>query len=107
MERVFGLSRPIITVVQPAQSVMGNHATRSYAASSAPRRFLAQSKVRAVFVMVGNVFRQEPFQVPLVESNHLVKQRAAAASYPTLGDAILPGTCARGAQDLEVQESNG
>src|SRR5215469_15314235 len=57
--------------------------------------------------MVGNVFRQEPFQAPLVESNHLVGQLAAAASCPTLGDAILPGTCERGAQGLEVQQSNG
>src|SRR6516162_9994087 len=68
---------------------------------------LAQSKVRAVFVMVGNVFRQQPFQVPLVESNYMVEQLAAAASHPTLGDAILPGTCERSAQGIDVQESNG
>ena len=52
---VFGLGRPIITVVQPTQSIMGKHATRGYAANSAPRRSLAQPKVRAVFVMVGDV----------------------------------------------------
>ena len=27
--KVFGLARPIITVVQPAQSIMGKHATRA------------------------------------------------------------------------------
>src|SRR6516225_10559572 len=52
--KVFGLGRPIITVVQPTQPIMGKHATRGYAANSAPRS-LAQHKVRAVFVMVGDV----------------------------------------------------
>jgi hypothetical protein len=48
---------------------MGEHATRDYAASSAPRRFLAQSKMGAVFLMVGDVLGKKPLQVPLVESN--------------------------------------
>src|SRR5215469_4862541 len=43
--------RPILTVVQPAQSIMGNHATRGYVASSGPWRSLSQPKVRAVLVM--------------------------------------------------------
>jgi len=51
--KVFGLGCPIITVVQSAQSVMGEHTTRGYAAISAPRRFLAQSKMDAVFMMGG------------------------------------------------------
>ena len=105
--KVFGLGRPIVTVVQPAQSIMGKHATRGYAASSAPRCSLAQSKVCAVFVMVRHVFRQEPFQVPLVESNHVVEQLAAAAPHPTLGDSILPGTCERGPQGIYFPGSNG
>ena len=90
--KVFGLGRPIITVVQPTQSIMGKHATRGYAANSAPRRSLAQPKVRAVFVMVGDVLGKQPLQVPLVERNHMVEQLAAAAPHPTLGDTILPGT---------------
>ena len=87
--KVFGLGRPIITVVQSTQSIMGKHATRGYAASSAPWRSLAQSKVRAVFVMIGDVLGKKPLQVPLVESNHMVEQLAAAAPHPTLGDTIL------------------
>jgi len=58
--KIFGLSRPIITVVQPTQSIMGKHATQGYAASSAPRRSLAQSKMCAVFVMVGDVLGKQP-----------------------------------------------
>src|SRR5215831_3754558 len=76
---VFGLGRSIIKVVQPTQSIMGKHATRGYTANSAPRRSLAQPKVRAVFVMVGDVLGEQPLQVPLVESNHMVEQLAATA----------------------------
>ena len=87
--KFFGLGRPIITVVQSTQSIMGNHAPRGYVASSAPWRSLAQPKVRAVFVMVGNVLGEQPLQVPLVESNHMVQQLAAAVPDPTFGDTIL------------------
>jgi hypothetical protein len=104
---VFGLGRPIVTVVQPAQSIIGKHPTRGYAASSALRRSLAQSKVRAVLVMVGDVLGRQPLQVPLVESNHMVEQLAAAAPHPTLGDTILPGTFERGPQGVYFQGSNG
>jgi hypothetical protein len=105
--KAFRLGRPIITVVQPAQSIMGKHASRGYAASSAPRRFLAQSKGRAVLVMVGNVLGKEPLQVPLVERNDRVEQLAAAAPHPTLGDTILPGTCERGWHIIYFPGSNG
>src|SRR5207302_8571985 len=63
---------------------MGKHATRGYAASSAPRRSLAQSKMCAVLVMVGDVLGKEPLQVSLVQSNHMVEQLTAAAPHPTL-----------------------
>jgi len=44
--------------------------------------------------------------MPLVESNHMVEQFAAAAPHPTLGDTILPGTCERGPHGVYVQGSN-
>jgi len=71
--KVFGLGRPIITVVQPTQSIMGKHATRGYAANSAPRRSLTQPKVRVVFGMVGDVLGKQALQVSLLESNHMVE----------------------------------
>jgi hypothetical protein len=90
--KVLRLGHPNITVMQPTQSIMGKHATRGYAASSAAWGSLAQSKVGAVFMMVGDVLGKQPLQVPLVESNHMVEQLAAAAAHPALGDTILPGT---------------
>ena len=59
---------------------MGKDATRGYAASSAPRGSLSQSKMRAVCVMVGDVLGKQPLQVPLVESNHMVEQLTSAVA---------------------------
>src|SRR5437879_13787403 len=76
---VFGLVRPIITVVQRTQSSMGKHATRGYAASSVPRRSLAQSKMRAVLVTLGDVLRNEPVRASRGQSNSRVEQLTGAA----------------------------
>ena len=87
----FGLCRPIVTMAQPAQSLLGKHPTRSFAARSAPRCSLLKSKVRAVLMMVGT-YSEQSLQVPLVQSNHVVQQVASAAPHPALRDAILPRT---------------
>jgi len=62
--------------------------------------------MRAVLVMVGDVFGKEPLQVPLIESNDMVEQLAATAPHPALGDSILPGTFERGPHGVYVQGSN-
>ena|ERR1700740_3176872 len=105
--KVLELGCPIITMMQSTQSIKGKHATRGYAASSAPWRSLAQPKVRAVFVMIADVLEKQPLQMPLVQSNHMVEQLAAAASHPTLGDTILPGTFEGGPHRAYFQGSNG
>jgi hypothetical protein len=71
---------------------MADHRTGRRGTDSAARGFLAEAKMGAVLVMVGDVFGKEPLQVPLIESNHMVEQLAATAPHPTLGDSILPGT---------------
>ena len=87
--RVLGLGRPIITVVQPAQSLLGKHATRVYAASSAPRRSPVQPQVRAVFVMVGNILAEQPLPMAFIDRNNVIQQVAAAAADPALGHSIF------------------
>ena len=86
---------------------MGKDATRGYAASSAPRCSLSQSKMHAVFVMVGDVLGKQPLQVPLVESNPMVEQLTSAAPDPALGNAILPGTFESGPHGVYLQGWNG
>jgi hypothetical protein len=46
--------------------IMGKHATKGLAASSARRCSISQSKMRAVLVIVGDVHGKQPLQVPLV-----------------------------------------
>jgi len=105
--KVLELGRPIITMVQSTQSIMGKHATRVYAASSAPRRSLPQPKMRAVFVMVGNVLAEQPLQVAFIDRNNVIQQVTAAAADPTLSDSILPGAFERSPNRTHLQGSNG
>jgi hypothetical protein len=44
--------------------------------------------MRAIFVVVGNVFTEQAFQVPFIERDDVIQQFSAAAAHPTLGDAI-------------------
>src|SRR5579862_4325910 len=101
------LGRPIVAVVQTAQAIMGKYAPRGYAASSAPRCSLSHSKMRTVFVMVGDVLGKQPLQMRLVESNHRVEQLTSAAPNPALGNTILPGTFEGGPHGVYLQGSNG
>jgi len=46
----------------------------------------------AIFVVVGNVLGQQPFQVTFVERNDVIQEVAAAAAHPALRNTVLPGT---------------
>lgn len=46
--------------------------------------------MRAIFVMVADVFREQPFKMAFVESDDVIQQVAAAAANPAFRDAILP-----------------
>ena len=49
----------IVTMMQPAESIMREDATRTYGTRSVVRRSLPQSEMRAVFVIVADVFREQ------------------------------------------------
>jgi hypothetical protein len=51
-----------------------------------------------ILVIVRDVIREEALQVARVQWNHVIEQLAATASYPALGDTILPGTPNRGSR---------
>jgi hypothetical protein len=44
--------------------------------------------VRSILVVVAHVFGDQPFQVPLVQYDHVTQQIAPATSYPTLRTAM-------------------
>jgi hypothetical protein len=46
----------------------------------------------AIFVVVGNVLAQQPFQMTFIEGDDVIQEVTAAAAHPALRDAILPGT---------------
>jgi hypothetical protein len=46
----------------------------------------------AMVVVIANVLDHQPFQMTLVQHDHVVQQIAAAEADEPFGDAILPGT---------------
>jgi hypothetical protein len=78
-------------MVQPSKASVRHDRTASSGGSSAGRCLLRKAKMRAVFVVVADVFREQPFQMAFMEPDDMIQQFAAAASYPALGDPILPG----------------
>src|SRR5258707_3885026 len=62
--------------------------------------------MRAVLVVVANIFREQAFQVALVNCDDVIQEITAAIPYPTLRDSILPRTRERGADRTHAQRSN-
>src|SRR5664279_6120 len=99
-------SSPVIAVMQPAHALLANHCTVFQRACPASRRLLVQTEVGSVVVIIGNVLRQKSLQMALIQRDHVVEQVAAAASDPTLGDPILPGTPNRGTDRCHLQRAD-
>src|ERR1017187_2807115 len=99
-------SSPVIAVMQPAHALLANHCTVFPRACPASRRLLIQPEVGSVVVIIGNVLGEEALQMALIQRDHVVEQVGAAASDPTLGDAILPGTPNRGTDRCHLQRAD-
>src|SRR3981081_1914208 len=80
-------------MVQPAESRQGlNLASTRTADFCRPTcwRVLRESKMRPVLVIVEQVGRHQPFEMPLIQDNHGVKQVGAPLSRPALSSTVLP-----------------
>src|SRR5450756_1061000 len=99
-------SSPVIAVMQPAHAPLANHGTLFQRVCPASRRLLVQPQVRSVVVIIGNVLGDESLQMALIQRDYVVEQVAAAASDPTLGDPILPGTPNRGTDRCHLQRAD-
>ena len=62
--------------------------------------------MRAVFLVIADVFRKQPFQMAFIERDDMVQQVAAAASHPALRRAILPGAFEGSANRMDAQGAN-
>ena len=85
------LGGPIVAMVQPSKAWVRHDRIASSGGSSAGRCLLRKAKMRAVLLVVADVFREQPFQMAFIERDDMIQQVAAAASNPSLGDPILPG----------------
>ncbi len=85
------LGGPIVAMVQPSKAWVRHYRTVSRGGSSPSRCLLRKAKMRAVFVVVADVFREQPFQMMFIERDDMIQQVAAAASNPALRDPIPPG----------------
>jgi hypothetical protein len=62
-ERLSGSGSLIVTMMQPTESLVRHDTTGGDATSSVVRRSLPEPKVRAVFVVLADVFREQSFQM--------------------------------------------
>ena len=72
-EKLAGSGSPIVTMMQPADSILRKDAPRGCGANSVVGGSLPQSKVRAVFVLVANVFREHTFQMAFIHRNDVIQ----------------------------------
>src|ERR1017187_733357 len=99
-------SSPVIAVMQPAHALLADHCALFQRACPASRRLLVQPEVGSVVVIIGNVLGEKALQMSLIQRDYVVEQVAAAASDPTLGDPILPGTLNRGTDRCHPQRAH-
>src|SRR6266478_299044 len=85
-----GLGRSIVTMVQPADSLLRKDSTRSYGTNPAVRCSLLKSEMRAVLMMVTNILGEQSLQMAFIQRNNVVQEVSSAAPHPPLRDAILP-----------------
>jgi len=93
--------------MQSADSFVRKDATASHGTSSSARRSFPQSQMRAIIVVVANVFGEQPLQMAFVHRDDMVQQIMPAALDPPFRHAILPRTLERCPDRSHVQGSNG
>src|SRR5437867_13236862 len=94
-------------MMQPSKSLLRQDATRGYSPTSPVGCSLPQSNVRAVLLIVTNVFREQTFEMPFTHGNNLVQEISSAAFDPTLRHAVLPRTSKGGPYGAHLQGSKG
>ena len=94
-------------MMQPAQSILRNNPPGGGGANSVVRGSLPQPKMRAVLVVVADVFRKQTFQMAFIHGNDVIQQISSAAFNPTLRYTILPRAFERRSYRAHLQGSNG
>src|SRR5271166_2694131 len=82
-------------MVQPAESRKGLNLVFTRRANFCRPtcwRVLCEPKMRTVLMVVEQVGRHQPFEMPLIQDDHVVQQVASATSHPALRNSVLPRT---------------
>jgi hypothetical protein len=66
-------------MMRPAESILRKNAPRGCGANSVVGGSLPQPQMRAVFVVVVDVFRERTFQMTLIHHNDVIQQISSAA----------------------------
>ena len=90
-------------MMQPAQSILRKNPPGGGGANSS----LPQPKMRAVLVVVADVFREQTFQMVLIQGNDVIQQISSAAFNPTLRYTSLPRACEGRLYWAHLHGSNG
>src|SRR4029077_8810674 len=81
-----------ITVVQAAESRQGLNLAFSPRANCCwPTCWgvLLETQVRAIIVVIEHVLGHQPFEMPFIQDDYVVKQVSSATSNPALSDTVL------------------
>ena len=94
-------------MMQPAESILRKGAPQGCGVTSVVGGSLPQPKVRAVFVVVANVFGEQSFQMAFIHRNDVIPEISSAAFNPTLRYAILPRAFEGRSYRAHLQGSSG
>jgi len=84
-----------ITMVQATESRKGLNLVftlRANCRRPACGRVLRESKMSPVLMVVEHIGKHQPFEMPLIQDDHVVQQVASATSHPALRNTVLPRT---------------
>jgi len=84
--------------MQTADSWECEHTTFVFRFRAAEWRLLFQPEMGAIFVVIGDVLREQALQMRLVHGDHMIQQIAAAAFRPSFSDSVLPGALVRSSE---------
>ena len=56
------------------------------------RSGLVQADVRAVFVIVSQIFKTEPAEMAFIKRDDMIEHLAASTAHPSFCNSVLPGT---------------
>ena len=93
-------------MMQSAESVVRNHAARSSGMSPAARRSLPQSQMRAILVIVVNVFGEQSLQMGFVRDDDVIQHVTPATRHPSLRHTVLPRTLDGGSDRSDFERSH-